>query len=83
MTNAFVQAELLSEEIGGDLNDSVRVDAALSRFASRRQDVFIDGYQSTLETARLRVQSSRLKMLRSDWRGCQRPGSATSLSSPA
>jgi 2-polyprenyl-6-methoxyphenol hydroxylase-like FAD-dependent oxidoreductase len=65
ITNAFIQSEMVTEELDGDLADSRRVDAALSRFASRRQNTLLDGYQSTLETARLRVQDSRLKMLRS------------------
>jgi 2-polyprenyl-6-methoxyphenol hydroxylase-like FAD-dependent oxidoreductase len=65
ITNAFIQAELLTDEIGDGLPDSQHTDAALARFAKRRQDALIDVYQSTLETARLRVPDSRLKMLRS------------------
>jgi flavin-dependent dehydrogenase len=65
ITNAFIQAELLTDEIGDGLPDRAHTDAALARFAKRRQDALIDVYQSTLETARLRVPDSRLKMLRS------------------
>jgi 2-polyprenyl-6-methoxyphenol hydroxylase-like FAD-dependent oxidoreductase len=64
ITNAFVQADMLSGEIKGDLANEQNVDAALSHFEARRHDAQIDGYRSTLETARLQVQNSRLKMLR-------------------
>ncbi len=64
ITNAFTQAEILSEEIGGDMADAQRLDAALKRFTDRRDMVLMEGYRSTLETAKLRVQDSRLKMLR-------------------
>jgi flavin-dependent dehydrogenase len=64
ITNAFIQAELLSDTLGEDLADQDRVNSALSIFSERRYDMLIDGYRSTVETAKLQVQDSRLKMVR-------------------
>src|ERR1700722_4758401 len=64
ITNAFIQAQILSEEIGAKLDDDAQLQSALSRFASRRDEALIDGYVSTLETSKLQVPSSRLEMLR-------------------
>jgi flavin-dependent dehydrogenase len=64
ISNAFIQAELLDEELAGDLADRPRLDAALSRFAERRDDALMEGYRSTLESARLHVDGPRLRMLR-------------------
>jgi len=64
ITNAFIQAALLDEELGDELADEPRVDAALSRFADRRDTALMEGYRNTLESAKLRVEAPRLKMLR-------------------
>ena len=64
ITNALLQAELLDVELGDDLADRPRVDAALSRFADRRDTALMEGYRGTLETARLHVDRPRLQMLR-------------------
>jgi len=64
ITNAFIQAELLSAELGDDLADRQRVDAALARFAVRRDAELMEGYRSTLESAKLHVERLRLQMLR-------------------
>jgi flavin-dependent dehydrogenase len=64
ITNAFIQADLLSESLGDDLADSMRVDAALASFAEQTHDMLSDGYQRTLEAVSLSVPDSRLKALR-------------------
>jgi len=64
ITNAFIQAELLDEELGDDFADSARVDAALSRFADRRDTAFMRCYRGTLESAKLHVNGPRLQILR-------------------
>ncbi|HEY7592184.1 MAG TPA: NAD(P)/FAD-dependent oxidoreductase [Actinophytocola sp.] len=63
ITNALVQAELLTDSIGDDLADPVRLDRALANFADARDTVLADGYRATLELAQLRVPASRLRML--------------------
>ena len=64
ITNAFIQAELLSEHVGGRLDSEQQLTAALSRFARQRDAALIDVYRSTLETARLQAPRSRVEMLR-------------------
>jgi flavin-dependent dehydrogenase len=64
ITNAFRQAELLDDELPGDLADESGLDAALSRFAGRRDRALMDCYRSTLGSARLQVDPLRLRMLR-------------------
>ncbi|HEY6310337.1 MAG TPA: NAD(P)/FAD-dependent oxidoreductase [Streptosporangiaceae bacterium] len=64
ITNAFIQAELLTDAVGSDLADERHLDAGLSRFAEARHERLIDDYYNTLETAKLQVKESRLKMLR-------------------
>jgi 2-polyprenyl-6-methoxyphenol hydroxylase-like FAD-dependent oxidoreductase len=64
ITNAFVQAELLSDVLRDDMADVDRVDAALGSFADRRDAALTERYRSTLETAKLQVQNSRISMLK-------------------
>jgi 2-polyprenyl-6-methoxyphenol hydroxylase-like FAD-dependent oxidoreductase len=64
ITNAFIQADLLSNAVGPDLSDQRQVDIALSQFAATRRERLIDDYYSTLEAAKLQVKESRLKMVR-------------------
>jgi 2-polyprenyl-6-methoxyphenol hydroxylase-like FAD-dependent oxidoreductase len=64
ITNAFTQANLLGEALDCDLADQARVDSALARFDIERYDALIDGYHSTLASAKMQVQESRLAMLR-------------------
>jgi 2-polyprenyl-6-methoxyphenol hydroxylase-like FAD-dependent oxidoreductase len=64
ITNAFMQAELLSDAINFDLTDKQHLDDTLSRFAETRHEKLIDDYYNTLEAAKLQVKDSRLKMLR-------------------
>jgi 2-polyprenyl-6-methoxyphenol hydroxylase-like FAD-dependent oxidoreductase len=64
ITNAFLQSEILCEEIGGQLDSESQLTAALSRFSDRRDAALIDTYRATIETAQLHVQRSRLEMLR-------------------
>ncbi len=64
ITNAFIQAELLSTEVGGCLDSEQQLTAALSRFARQRDAALIDMYRSTLETAQLQASRSRVEMLR-------------------
>lgn len=65
ITNAFVQADLIAQELGGgDFADQRHVDSALSRFAERRDSALTQGYRRTLVTAQLKAQDSREQMLR-------------------
>nr|WSW43254.1 NAD(P)/FAD-dependent oxidoreductase [Streptomyces sp. NBC_01001] len=64
ITDAFLQAEALTEAIGENLRDPALLKAALQRYASGHEDLLIDGYQSTLFTAALKVHKDRLAMLR-------------------
>lgn len=64
ITNAFIQAQLLSREVGGHLDSEEQLTAALSRFGGYRDAALLDTYRSTLETAQLQVQKSRVEMLR-------------------
>jgi 2-polyprenyl-6-methoxyphenol hydroxylase-like FAD-dependent oxidoreductase len=64
ITNAFTQANLLGEALDCDIADQAGVDSALARFDVERYDALIDGYHSTLASAKLQVQDSRLTMLR-------------------
>jgi 2-polyprenyl-6-methoxyphenol hydroxylase-like FAD-dependent oxidoreductase len=64
ITNAFIQAELLCEEVAGNLDSEKQLATALSRFSERRDAALIGTYRSTLETAQLQVQKSRVEMLR-------------------
>jgi flavin-dependent dehydrogenase len=50
---AFAQAELLAAELDGDLAHRARTDAALARYARRRDELMIPDYQATIEVARL------------------------------
>ncbi|HEU5392689.1 MAG TPA: FAD-dependent monooxygenase [Streptosporangiaceae bacterium] len=64
ITHAFVQADLLSESLGDDLQDAERVDGALCGFATQTRSMLADEYSRTLEAASLHVPSSRVEALR-------------------
>lgn len=64
ITDAFFQAQLLVDCVGGDLSDPARLAAALARFAAARTDGLLDFYRSTLKTARLDPPEHHLELLR-------------------
>jgi 2-polyprenyl-6-methoxyphenol hydroxylase-like FAD-dependent oxidoreductase len=64
MTDAFQQAAALAEAVGPDVDDPSRLDAALMRFARRRDELVTDGYRDTLAAAELRPER-RLGLMRS------------------
>jgi flavin-dependent dehydrogenase len=64
ISDAFTQAQLLADRVGGLLDDEKVLDKALAAFARERYDVLIDGYHGTLSTARLAVPPHRVAMLR-------------------
>lgn len=70
ITDAFLQSELLAQELGGGddpeatIRDPVRLDAALARFAAARDEHMFPTYQTNLLTARLDPSADRLPMLR-------------------
>ena len=64
ITNAFTQANLLGVALDCEMADQAGVDSALARFEVERYDALIERYHSTLASAKLEVQDSRLTMLR-------------------
>lgn len=67
ITDAFHQADLLADRVGGPLHDPgdrAGLDAALARYARERDEALDTGYRSTLIVARLQVQHERLELLR-------------------
>jgi 2-polyprenyl-6-methoxyphenol hydroxylase-like FAD-dependent oxidoreductase len=64
ITNAFIQAELLSEALSGvDVGDAMSVDEATSHFEKNMGTVLDEPYLSTLQLANLRPTKARLRML--------------------
>ena len=61
ITNAFQQAELLTESLLTDADD---FDAGLRQFADRRDDALMPSYQATLRLAQLRSNSSADELVR-------------------
>jgi flavin-dependent dehydrogenase len=64
ITDAFVQADLLSRVGAVDLADADRQDAALREYAWRRDEAMAEPYRNALSLARLEVTDGRLAMLR-------------------
>lgn len=64
ITDAFLQADLLSSAIGDDLPVAGRLDAALAEFARERDRVLGAEYSNALTVARLEITASRMAMLR-------------------
>jgi flavin-dependent dehydrogenase len=64
ISDAFMQAQLLTDRVSGLLDDEKVLDKALAAFARERYDALIDGYHGTLSTARLSVPPHRVAMLR-------------------
>jgi 2-polyprenyl-6-methoxyphenol hydroxylase-like FAD-dependent oxidoreductase len=64
ITDAFQQAAALAEALGQEAHDPSRLDAALRRFADRRDGLVMDGYRDTLAAAELRPER-RLGLMRS------------------
>jgi 2-polyprenyl-6-methoxyphenol hydroxylase-like FAD-dependent oxidoreductase len=64
ITDALIQAELLSDSIGADLRDRHLLDAALRRFGDRRDAVLAEPYRNALTMAKLTVTERRAAMLR-------------------
>lgn len=64
ITDAFQQAAALAEALGPEAHDPSRLDAALGRFADRRDVLVMDGYRDTLAAAELRPER-RLGLMRS------------------
>jgi len=64
ITDALVQAELLTEAIGTELRDTDRLDDSLLQFGARRDAALTRPYRNTLAVARLEVDERRLAMMR-------------------
>lgn len=64
ITDAFLQADLLSSAIGDDLSEPDRLDASLESFAARRDRVLAGPYRNALALATLGLTESRTAMLR-------------------
>ncbi|WP_431041555.1 NAD(P)/FAD-dependent oxidoreductase [Streptomyces sp. P1-3] len=65
ITDAFVQAELLTEHIGDQLHDEAGLKAALKRYESDLDGHFYDFYRSTLNVAELKPTEERTAFLQS------------------
>ncbi len=64
ITDAFLQAQLLVDQVGDGLLDRPRLDEALRSYAAQR-DVLLDPiYQGTVVVAQLRLQPDRMALLR-------------------
>ncbi|MFT7837033.1 FAD-dependent monooxygenase [Saccharothrix sp. BKS2] len=64
ISNAFLQAELLTEALGDGLRDPGARAAGLRAWAARRDEELVESYHGTLQLARLEVTGARLEMLR-------------------
>ena len=64
ISDAFLQADLLADAVGGVLDDPVRLDEALRRYGEQLQDELFEGYRNTLFVSRLEVTPDRMAMLR-------------------
>ncbi|MFD4987461.1 NAD(P)/FAD-dependent oxidoreductase [Streptomyces sp. NPDC058374] len=64
ITDAFLQAELLTEGIGTDLHDEELLDKALHTFGEQRDQELMESYQATLTVARLDAREQRTALLR-------------------
>ncbi|MGW1893052.1 FAD-dependent oxidoreductase [Streptomyces sp. NPDC002004] len=64
ITDAFRQAQLLADCVGGDLADPEKLLDALEEYAVQRDEMLLDAYYSTLSVAELQVPEHRLSMLR-------------------
>jgi len=63
ISDAFGQAQLLVDTVGDGLHDESRLQEALQRYRSERDELVLEGYESTLAMARLHPKR-QLKMLR-------------------
>jgi flavin-dependent dehydrogenase len=63
ITDAFAQAELLSEILAGRCESDAAVDTALAEYARRRDTMLLESYQATLRTTDLVVTGRRLAAL--------------------
>ncbi|MDT0616296.1 NAD(P)/FAD-dependent oxidoreductase [Streptomyces lancefieldiae] len=63
ITDAFLQAQLLTEHIGGQLHDDVSLNAALRRYENDLANTFLDFYQGALNVAELKA-GRQTEMLR-------------------
>jgi flavin-dependent dehydrogenase len=63
ITDAFIQAQSLTEHIGERLHDETALTAALKRFDRDLDDKFYNFYQSTLNVAELKPEG-QAEMLR-------------------
>ncbi|AOR31556.1 FAD-dependent oxidoreductase [Streptomyces fodineus] len=64
ITDAFIQAQSLTEHIGDGLHDDAALKAALKRYENDLSDTFLDFYQGALNVAELKP-GGRAEMLRS------------------
>ncbi|WP_055611560.1 NAD(P)/FAD-dependent oxidoreductase [Streptomyces phaeochromogenes] len=64
ITDAFMQAQSLTEHIGDGLHDEAALKAALKRYENDLTDVFLNFYQGALNVAELKPEG-RAEMLRS------------------
>jgi flavin-dependent dehydrogenase len=63
ISDAFRQAELLTEHIGDALYAKDHLDARLREYAAAVEREFMDGYRATLNVAQLRVDPSQVHLL--------------------
>ncbi|MGA4844348.1 FAD-dependent oxidoreductase [Streptomyces sp. G45] len=63
ITDAFLQAQLLADCLGDELEDPTRLDKALEEFAERRTRMLLPDYKSTLKTAELNPPAHHLDLL--------------------
>ncbi|MFD9220733.1 NAD(P)/FAD-dependent oxidoreductase [Streptomyces sp. NPDC060064] len=64
ITDAFLQAQMLTDHIGEDLHDPTALAAACHRYARDLQEKFVEFYRGTLNVAELRVPEERVSLLR-------------------
>jgi flavin-dependent dehydrogenase len=64
ISDAFMQAESLARNVGGQLGDPARLDTGLRSFAQERDDALTPGYEATLSVAQLEIHPERLALLR-------------------
>ncbi|MFI7101826.1 NAD(P)/FAD-dependent oxidoreductase [Streptomyces sp. NPDC050161] len=64
ITDAFLQAQLLTDCVGKDLHDPAALATACERYARDLQETFMDFYRSTLNVAELKVPEDRVTFLK-------------------
>lgn len=64
ISDAFRQAQLLADSLGGALSDTERLDKGLRRYAESHMEQLIGGYRRTVYATGLKVEREQLDLMR-------------------